>query len=395
MPDPDRQHIPLWAAIFLGIVGSSVLLILPIFIGTILQLDGIETDRAGWIGSADLIGYAVGSLIAFRLIRRFSWKELAVTGFTMMLAGNVATIIAGDSFAMIMLFRVALAGTGAGLVIAVPYTALATFPDSERATGTYWTFNVVGGSIALLIFPLVTDSAGPPGLFGALALLALAGITVSMATISGTPAPDPVLDATGDTSEDFLDSEPGLFARLRSEDLIILLAIVLFNLGLGGVWAFIDGPGRTIGLSGTSIGWILSGTYLVCMLGSATASWQGQRYGLAAPYLIAMCLTTLAIATLSRVDSPILYIGILATINFFWNYSMTYQFIAVFETSKGSHTATLIFFAQSMGLMFGPALAGSIAQNYSVESSFLVAASFCLLSALAYVLSINASKVPS
>jgi len=374
VPNTDQQRLSLPAAVYLGIVGSSVLLILPVFVGTVLQIQSIGTERAGWLGSGDLIGYALGSLVAFRLIARVSWRTLATSGLVLMIVGNLISILASDFFLSLFVVRVGLTGLGAGLVIAVPYNALGSMPDSERSTGLYWTFNVLGGSAALLIFPLIAQQFGPGALFGALAILAASAIPVALTASS-----------SGDAKETGTDDRSGtLFTGLGATEIIMLCSIALFNLGLGGVWAFIDRPALSLGLSGQTIGWILSGTYLVCMLGSGTATLQGRRLGLIAPYVGAMLLVATATILLSQASTILIYIAVVATINFCWNYSMTYQFLAVFETSTSKHTATLIFFAQSMGLMFGPALSGMISQRASVHTSFLVAAALCLASAALY-----------
>lgn len=386
MPVPDRQEMSLPATIYLGIVGASVLLILPVFVSAIIQNTGFGAARAGWIGSADLIGYALGSLLAFKLIRLVSWKILGTIGLGLMIAGNFASILTLDSFISLMALRITAAGLGAGLVVAVPYNALGLMPEPERATGHYWTFNVLGGSTALLLFPVLSATWGLVGLFGGLGVLAASAIPVALTarpsdlvSESSLPANSPLLKES-----DSPQNMSTLVAGLGASEFTLLLSIALFNIGLGGVWAFVDGPARNLGLSGPAIGWILSGTYLVCMLGSGVATWQGKKLGLLVPYVGSMILMALAVAVIANPPSIVIYVFALSLINFGWNYSMTYQFSAVFEKSRSTHTATLIFFAQSIGLMIGPALAGVISQRVSVNSAFYVAAGICLLSAASY-----------
>ena len=360
--------------IVLGIAGSSVLLILPIFVGTLFAEGGLNTEQAGWIASADLFGYAVGSLVAFQFISRRRWRNLALIGLCGMILGNVASIFAAGSFELLMAIRIGLTGAGAGLVIAVPYCALSDQDETEKSTAHYWTFNVLGGSIGLLVLPFIVSLYGDSGLFLFLGAVAAAALPVAFVGL-GSPQ----------QHEEVEQSEYGVsFSGLTSKELLSLGSIAVFNIGLGGVWAFVDRPALSLGLSGTEVGWILSATYLICMLGSTVAAWQQRRLGLTTPYIVAMLVMGIAIFSLSGANTTAIYVCSLAAINFCWNYAMTYQFIAVYDISTRGNTASLIFFSQSLGLMLGPVFSGAVAASYSPSGAFTVAIGLCALSALAF-----------
>jgi len=359
------------AATWLGIVGSFVLLILPVFIGTLMEYRMFSRAEAGWIGSADLTGFALASGLAFRTVPRVDWRRIVSVGLVLIICGDVASMYV-SSFSVLVAVRLLLSGIGAGLVISVAYTLLGDRANPARSTGIYFSFNVLGGAVGLLVVPLVVKALGAGGLFAVLAITGLSGLPVALFGLpnEGRPQNDLAHQA----------------AAASWATLVILAGIALFNFGMGGIWAFVERIGLETGLAGERVGQILSLTYLVSMLGSAAAAWQAERFGYLGPYIGGTGILCAALAFLVLIPSASVFVLALVLINFGWNYCLTYQFSAVFHHDRSGRMAVFIILVQACGLMFGPGAAGTLAQTAGYDAAILLAGTSCIASVLLFVL---------
>ncbi len=361
-----NSQTALSAAVWLGIIGSSVLLVLPVFVGTLIEHLHFSPSEAGIIGSADLLGYATASFIAFRVVRKYNWRWIVLSGLTLMIIGNVLSL-GTSSFRALFVIRLVFSGVGAGLVICVPYTFLGDTSHPARNTSIYFGVNVVGGTIGLLILPYAITIASSDGLFWLLAATAISGIPFAFFWL-------PVRGINQETRRESLH-----FSDVRSV-VIILVGIGVFNLGFGGVWAFVERIGTNAGLPITTVGRILSLTYLTAMLGSAVASWQDDRFGFRGPYAIAMLLMGVSMFGLLHAGSQFVFIAAMALMNFAWNYAITYQFSAVFDTDKTGKLVVFIILAEATGLMLGPGIAGFLVEHSGLETALFLGIASGLIS---------------
>lgn len=356
--------LSLGAAIWLGIIGSFVLLILPVFVGALIEDRGFSNVSAGWIGSADLMGFALASIFAFRWVRKYSWRSIVLSGLAMIVVGDVSSIFL-DDFWPLFFVRLLLSGIGAGFVIAVPYTLLGDTQNPERNTGLYFTFNVLGGAAGLLLYPIIVTHFGTSGLFLVLAITASTAVPVTWFWLPDAGR------RVDQTHESFI---------AKKATLAILLGIGLFNFGLGGVWAFVERIGIGAGMMSSEVGPILSSTYLVGMLGSSAAAWQAGRYGYLKPYAVGISVMCLALTFFITTSGIAMFVTALCLMNFAWNYSLTYQFSAVFSLDKSGRMSVLIILVQSLGLMLGPGIAGIIVSVSGFNSSIILGMAMCLVS---------------
>jgi len=357
------------AAIWLGIVGSAVLLVLPVFVGALMEDRGFSSAQAGWIGSADLTGFALASIVAYRLIRRHTWIRIVLFGLTLIVAGDLISMFLTE-FLPLFLVRLGLSGFGAGFVIAVAYTLLGDTKKPERNTGIYFSFNVLGGAAGLYLLPHVVSFAGTPGMFLVLAVTAVSAIPVAILWLPREGA-----------------ARHFAYKNSSSYSIYLVLAgIALFNFGLGGVWAFAERMGIDTGMHYVSVGRVLSVTYLVSMAGSAAAAWQADRFGYMGPYLAGMALMCIALILLLSTAGIGLFILAMALINFSWNYSLTYQFSAVFALDASGRMAVFIILVQSIGLMFGPGVAGLLVGQSGYSEILLLGIVTAALSASLFLL---------
>ena len=382
--DVDRPTA-LAAAIWLGIVGASVLLILPVFIGALVDDLGFSNESAGWIGSADLIGYALSSFAAFRTVRRIAWTRIVYTGLVLMLIGNLLSAVI-TTFWPLFIVRTALTGFGAGLLITVAYTLLRDTENRTRSTGIYWSFNVLGGAAGLIIFPRIIVMSGSTGMFLLLATTALSAVPfVHFWLPNRGQARDPDRQEAPDAQYASIVRASRPEWSQSAPVFLILGGIALFNFGLGGVWAFVERIGIDNDIEVLTVGTILSATYLVSMLGSAVASWQGDRFGYLVPYAIGITIMFASLGALLQGSGIAIFILALGLMNFAWNYCLIYQFSAVFANDESGRMSVFIIFFEAAGLMLGPGVAGFLVERVALSGALWMGLGCCAMSLLFFM----------
>ncbi len=90
-----------------------------------------------------------------------------------------------------------------------------------------------------------------------------------------------------------------------------------------------------------------------------------------------MCLAlTLFIIT----SGTTMLIIALCLMNIAWNYSLTYQFSAVFSHDDSGRMPVLIILVQALGLMFGPGVAGMLVSASGFSASVFLGMAMCIIS---------------
>ena len=303
------------------------------------------------------------------MVRRYTWTRIVLVGLALIVAGDLISM-AITEFLTLFLIRLCLSGFGAGFLIAVAYTLLGDTKSPERNTGIYFSFNVLGGAAGLYLLPHIVSFSGAEGMFLVLAITAASAIPVAIIW----------LPREG-TAKQYAHKKKNSYSIY-----LVMTGIALFNFGLGGVWAFAERIGVDTGMNAVSVGRVLSMTYLVSMAGSAAAAWQADRYGYLRPYVAGMALMCIALILLLSSPGIGAFIFALALINFSWNYSLTYQFSAVFTLDASGRMAVFIILVQSIGLMFGPGVAGLLVGQSGYSETLLLGIVTAALSAGLFVL---------
>ncbi len=129
---------------------------IPFFVESVL---GTSATAAGATLTPQLLAWVVASIIGTRLLLRFSYRSLALTGMTLLVVGSFLMTLVGQSTPQWVLFvNVALMGMGMGLSIpsfliavqsSVPRQSLGT------ATATVQFSRSIGGTIGVSVMGVV------------------------------------------------------------------------------------------------------------------------------------------------------------------------------------------------------------------------------------------------
>jgi predicted MFS family arabinose efflux permease len=282
--------------------------VLPLLIGSLIDGFGLDEVGAGILGSLELGGLAIASLLLAPRVDRMSRRHLAIYGAIAACAGHGLSALA-DSFPELVFARIA-AGLGEGAAIAAANSAAASARDPDRL---FAQASVLGGLIfaaALVLLPYAIEPWGHSGGFGA-----VVGIS-------------------------------------------ILCIPFLFSVGQGAIWAFSERIGLTIGFSREEVGLALGVTTLGGLVGGVIAAVLGTRGG--RPTLLAVGLGANVVATWMVViagSSGLYLAGLLAwAIAFFFALPYLLGTAAALD-SLGRWTAAAAGIS-AVGVAIGPAAAG-------------------------------------
>ena len=316
---------------------------------------GWNYTQAGWLNTANAIGYLIGAILTRLLIRRIGNRRLFIVGVLATALAVLATGLTRDIF-WLGVWRLASGVTGAATFIGGGALSANVFPDRPSMASTTTAIYFAGGGIGFILcgvaIPLWLDAAGPaawPQAWIGMGLTALAMLALCAWAALNIDEPN-AQTSTGRAS----------VAPLRAG----LIAYFLFGLGYIAYMTFVIAWMRDAG-SGTGpvIGvWVAFG--IASLLGPwlwrrALQTWQPAR-------MMAAAIGTLALGTLL----PLLHAGALSLIvsaalcgTAMWNIPGSVTNLvkrALPKPGWGAAVATftIVF---SIGQIIGPVAAGWLA----------------------------------
>jgi hypothetical protein len=248
-----------WGLIIGVGVGSAVAHLctsaLPFQIGALIDGYGLNASQAGLVGFFQVGALAISMILFSPMAHRYRPIPLSLASMAAAILAN-GVIYFAPPFVPVLCILGIVAGTAYGLILtaAVSAAAGAAQPDRIYAAGN-------SGSLLLIVcilsfLPWVSSYFGPRGTFIAVALVILACAPLVIGFGSQKMA-------AGDTI---------MTKSTFSDGLPLLIVWSLFSLGTGGMWAFVERIGTGLGLSGVTIGGVLSTSAFTGLIGTGLAA---------------------------------------------------------------------------------------------------------------------------
>ncbi|QCY09458.1 MFS transporter [Pseudomonas sp. MPC6] len=349
-----------WAAILFGTIGLFVFLMMPMFVGA-LASNGFDDGQLGNLASMDLAGMAVASVAALFWIKRLNWRLAGLMSMAALIIGNLLCLNVTD-YGSLMLLRF-VTGLGGGCAAVLTYSVIANTTRPDRYMGLFVAIQVLAQAIAFFAAPSMQAHWGVNSfyyLFSSLALLA-------MGLVKWFPS-------TGHAEDLHRGEAAGLPVSAKLAVFSILIAMALFFIGQGAIWAYGERIAATGGLDAQTIGNLLALTSLASLLGAVLSVWMDVRFGRFWPILIAIAVQLVALGLFHGEMSAIVFAVIFSIFAFSWNFGIAYQVGALISCdTEGRYTALIPAF-QGAGLALGPALAGAFITGGSYFSVNLISA---------------------
>jgi len=343
---------------FLATAGLFYVNIMPALVDGLIEGLGFTNREAGFVGSANMYGAAVGAFSAVFLVKHISWRKAAV----ILLFG----LIAIDLISMLLTSAPVLTGTRfihgcvGGLLVGIGFAVMSRTTEVDRTFGYLLTIQFGLGGLGLIYLPPLVPVFGTKGLF--LALIAFSTVTLMMLPfISDYPAREPQASA-------------GKRRGNRRLIVLALLATFLFQAANMGIFAYVIGIGRDAMLDMAFISNAIGVAAWIAILGSVLVILMSTRFGRLWPVGIAIVLTAVSIWVLHYSDiKP----GGWETSMYWWSnvlWGITWAFVISYllgmcsEFDSTGQMAAMGGFASKMGLASGPAVAAVLVgtDNYGL-----------------------------
>jgi predicted MFS family arabinose efflux permease len=334
----------------------TVLLIAPVIAGKLVQQFGLTPTEVGSLFSLELGAFSLATVPAYLWLRRVNLVA-AVYGFTaLVIAGNVASGFA-TTFALLMVLRF-VTSLAAGSITVVILTLSGKTSNPSRAFGIFVVFQLIMGAIILSVFPALFAAANVGAIYFTLAGLAVCCLPF-VRLIDGEalrrPQQPDAAEATG---------QPAAGRPVNKTKFAIgLAAVLLFYVGLSGVWSFMGqiAGGSGIDLSTTSI--VLALATIPGIISPLIAAVLGdsphRRWFLLLGYV------ALAVGVSLLFGGPgVVQFAIAAFVfKFAWTFILPYLLSSLSDLGGGGHVMNTTNLMIGGGFAIGPILSGVLIES--------------------------------
>lgn len=277
--------------LFVVCTGFSSQMVMPLWVGAVIDDMGISNQAVGQIGSLEFAAVALVSVTVALRIQNFPTRPTVALGLALLILGNFWSAFAATE-GLLTVARV-ICGVGKGLVVSITFSLVA---GSYRPTRAFATLNIVYAifsTVFYLTVPFSIKWAGAEGAFITMGLVAVAGALFML----GFPAQR--LNSTA-------------IAEIKLSDLpkfgiAGLIALVILWSGHNVVWTFIERLGVSAGLDIAMIGGVLSFAAFLTIAGPALARLLDTRLGYGTPMIVAVIAKALIVFALTYSASQYVY----------------------------------------------------------------------------------------
>lgn len=333
---------------FLATAGLFYVNIMAAIVAGVADGLGVSQREAGWVGSANIYGAAVGALAAVFIIKRLRWRITAFAALVILITLDLVSSRVADIQALIGLRFVH--GLVGGLLVGVAYGVVSRTRSPDRVFGTLLAVQFGLGGLGVMMLPPLAPLYGTQVLFYALAAFSLVTL-VMLPFLDDYPADrlagtEPVAAASG---------------AIRWGPLAAtLLAVFLFQAGNMTLAAYIIGLGRDAGLGtafiSAAIGWAtwigIAGCLLVIVLGVRFGRWRLMA--------AAMVLTLAGSLAFHWSAWPAVFVAANILTAITWSFVISYLLGMSAEFDRTGRTAAMAGFTSKMGLASGPFIGGAL-----------------------------------
>jgi predicted MFS family arabinose efflux permease len=353
------------AAVVAGITVLVLLNILPVLVadlGAALSLNAIELGR---YASAETLGIAAGTLAAVPALRRFSVRAVAGVGVLAVCASDSASYFLSEMTTLTVARGVG--GIGTGLTLAACFQVYGE-SSREQNFAVYTIGQTTLAWIVIAILPALISAADWHVVFAALAILTVPALLLvkHLPTLVTRPGGRAIRTPHG--------------PRLR----VALVGVILFFLGQGALWTFLEAMGLADGVPAAAAHTCLEVCAAFGVLGGIAVLALGRTLRPWIPLLASLGLTIIGVS-LVRTSNPWIFGGAISAFYFCLPVFAAYQFAIISEADSSRHASVLVSAATFGGFGLAPYLGGELVAGFGYSSlqvldvTFMTAALLCLL----------------
>ena len=372
VPNPFDKWSSIGVAIFMALVGYSVMVSVPVLSTALVQKAGFSAEEVGRIWGADLGGLSLGAVISAFLVARMNRWHLVWIGVAVSIAANLLCM-AFTSYEALLALR-ALAGIGSGIFTAV---AVVTLGGTTRPTTAY-NLELVGFafSTALELHYLPQLSMNQIYLFFIILSVICA---VLVYWIPKRPLNNEELALQDEQAQYDENWHVPKFLPV-----FCLIAISFTYINIGGYFTYIELAALADGVAENWVGSVLTWSSFLGVVGCAIA-FYAARFGLFKPLFLSLITMCSVVAMLSLgINDTNIVISLFGVMTL-WTFVDVYQSAMVAHMDRSGSLVALIPSVQGFGQFVGPNVAASIiGAGMGYSTMFVVSGSMALVALAIY-----------
>ncbi|MFP6806158.1 MAG: MFS transporter [Pseudomonadales bacterium] len=361
------------AAIFMALVGYTVMVSVPVLSTALVHKVGFTEEQVGRIWGADLGGLSLGAIIVALLVARMNRRHLVFIGVALSIVANALCMVYTDYDAVLML-RV-LAGVGSGIFTAV---AVVTLGGTTNPTTAY-NLELVGFafSTALELNYLPQLTMNEIYLFFMI-LGALCAVIVFW-----MPARPLGKEQLAEQEKHQMIHENWRVPKIMPW--LCLTAICFTYINIGGYFTYIELAALADGVSQEWSGTVLTWSSFLGIVGCLIA-YVCTRYGLFKPLFFSLIVMAAIVAMLALGINDINLAISLFGFMTLWTFVDVYQASMIAHMDRSGTLVALLPSVQGFGQFIGPNIAASIVgAGLGYPLMFVVSGSMALVALVLYI----------
>ncbi|NCF71967.1 MAG: MFS transporter [Gammaproteobacteria bacterium] len=364
--------------IYMALAGYAVMVGLPVISTSWVNNLGFSEVQVGYVTSADLLGLAVGAVIAYFTVAKYDRRYLAVVAAGVAIAANLLCIYF-QSYDLTLVLRLA-AGIGAGLYTGI---AVATIGGHSRPAFAF----------GLELFAFAFSQAGElkflpylsvEGMYVAFAATFVVGL-MFISWLPREPA-EPALDVELDVAEPQGNHHVEHRHVPAYVPWLVLTAVVFTYINIGGYWAYIELA--TVGTDASSewVASMLVYTSFFSLIGCLFAVLLSNRFGLSKPLLVTLVFqASIVLMLIFGITNYSVAFSMFA-FNFCWIFVDIYQAATISNVDRSGRYVSLLPAAQGLGNGLGPGAAATVlAWGVGYNGVFIMCAAASIIAMLVYL----------
>lgn len=347
------------------IIGGLVPQMSPFVIAGLIDGLSLSERDAGLVASVEMLSLAATAILVAPFLSRFSFRPLSLFAIVITLAAQSSSIFA-DEWNSLVLLR-ALAGLGEGTLYAMSLGIVASHClNPERIFGYFQLVWAIGSVALFSAGGEITEAFAHRGIF-----TLLVGMSLALAPLVFlAPNVRAVNAKTGAAAVSFLG-------------ILLFGAIVLYVAVSAGLFAFSGPIGERAGLNTSMVGYILTASTMIGLVGAGAATALNVRFGRVLP-ITGFCLGyILVVLMLCLWHDPVAYSAAVIGSAVLYYFSLPYLFGLAAALDQTGRWAAVAGSANLFGFAVGPVFAGAVigASGYvslAVISCAMIAAAWLL-----------------
>lgn len=336
----------LLANVILCSIPFVIIIMVPVLVSGIVESFNVSAQKAGFVASADMTGYTLGTVLTFFLIARVNWRTYVSIALIIMVLSNGLSMLSSD-YTVLFVSRFA-SGIGAGVVTAITFAAMGQMRDSDSAYAWWLVSQSIIAGLCFYIFPTILEGWGISGVFGLFSVLCF----VAFFFIGFVPP------HAGTPEHQVHALKASALLKLAGFGII---ALFLFECGLMAPFTYVELLGRAGGLTLDETTLSLSLSMLGGIAGGVFAAKLSTRFGRLPPILGGTFVLIVSLLMLRQeYFSFSLYALAVFLIFGVWNVVVPFLFGALAAADETGRAVALGNGGVGLGLVSGPFLGGLI-----------------------------------